>query len=126
MRILHLAPESSWRQAISTGSYQGSTRGADLSQVGYVHASTAQQLPTVIRAFYADEGLDDHLLLVIDVQTCEAAGSQVRWEISEGIEDSFPHVYGPVPIPAVVAVLEVARRDDGEAILPDLSHLDVL
>lgn len=126
MRILHLAPESSWRQAMSTGSYRGSTRGADLSQVGYVHASTGQQLPSVIRAFYADDALDDHVLLVVDVDSCEAAGSQVRWEAPEGTEDLFPHIYGPVPVPAVVAVLEITHRDDGLAIMPDLSDLDVV
>ncbi len=125
VRILHLASEGTWRQARAIGDYRGSTRGADLDQVGYVHASTADQLPSVIQAVYADDNLDEQRLLVIDVPTCEAAGSPVRWEIPEDGEHPFPHVYGPIPVQAVVAVFEVTRRNDGTVSLPDLTDLDV-
>lgn len=126
MRILHLAPRPAWREAVRTGQYRGSTRGVDLDQVGYVHASTAHQLSSVIEAVYGDDPLDDQVLLVVDVGTCEAAGSSVRWEISEGAVEPFPHIYGPIPVQAVVSVLRVTRREGGAVSLPDLTQLGVL
>jgi Domain of unknown function (DUF4440)/Protein of unknown function (DUF952) len=38
---------------------------------------------------------------VIDLADCEAAGSAVRWE---GDAEPFPHIYGPVPVSAVIEV----------------------
>jgi uncharacterized protein (DUF952 family) len=94
VRILHLAAKDIWEQASVEGTYRGSMRGADLGQVGYVNASTFQQLPLVADALYAGELLDDQVLLVIDVDRCELAGSQIRWEVPAGTGDAFPHVYG--------------------------------
>jgi uncharacterized protein (DUF952 family) len=69
MRILHLAPAALWERARSAGSYRGSTRDHDLAQVGFVHASTARQLPAVIAGLYADAALEDHVILVLDAPT---------------------------------------------------------
>ncbi|MEH3077232.1 MAG: DUF952 domain-containing protein [Quadrisphaera sp.] len=95
MRVLHLASRSVWERAQRDGAYRGSTLGADLEEVGFVHASTADQLPGVVERFYAGEDLADHVLLVVDVGACEAAGSSVRWEGPVEHGGPFPHVYGP-------------------------------
>lgn len=124
-RILHLAPAEPWQRAVRSGEYRGSTLGADLDAVGFVHASTASQLPRVIERIYRDVPLDDHVLLVIDIAACERAGSPVRWEVPDGAGEAFPHVYGPVPVAAVVAVAAV-RRDGNGVVLPSLAGLSVL
>ncbi len=65
-------------------------------------------------------------MLVVDLPACEAAGSSVRWEVPDDADEPFPHIYGPIPVAAVVAVLPVSRAADGAAVLPDLTGLDVV
>nr|WP_255480698.1 DUF952 domain-containing protein [Quadrisphaera sp. RL12-1S] len=120
-----MAQAAAWERARQLGEYRGSTLGADLDDVGFVHASTASQLPAVVAALYDGEDLADHVLLVVDVAACEAAGSPVRWEQASAGQPSYPHVYGPVPVDAVVEALGVSRDDDGVLVLPDLGGLDV-
>jgi len=125
-RVLHLAERSAWQQAAVDGDYRGSTRGADLDEVGFVHACTAAQLPGVLERYYADLPLDGHELLVVDVAACEAAGSPVRWEAPAGSAERFPHVHGPLPLAAVVAHLPLRRDGRGAAVLPRASDLEAL
>ncbi|BDZ44724.1 DUF952 domain-containing protein [Naasia aerilata] len=126
MRILHLAPASLWSRAVETGGYRGSSRNQSLEEVGFVHASTARQLPDVLAGLYADTPLDDQVVLVIDVPTCDSAGSSVRWEVPADSAQLFPHIYGPVPVSAVVAVLPISRQADGRIVMPSLAGLRVL
>ena len=67
---------------------EGQTAGApvDLAD-GFVHFSTAAQLPeTLAKHFAGEEGLT---LLACEA---EAMGSELRWEPSRGGQD-FPHLY---------------------------------
>lgn len=121
-----MAPADLWERAVEAGCYRGSTRDRDLAQVGFVHASTAVQLPAVIAGLYADAPLDDHVVLVIDAPTCDAIGSPVRWEVPGDTVDLFPHIYGPVPVSAVVAVLPISRGAGRQVVMPALDGLDVL
>jgi uncharacterized protein (DUF952 family) len=123
VRILHLALAGDWAAARERGVYEMSTRGVTLAEQGYVHASTAAQVGGVAAAFYADAG--PLVLLVLDADALEAAGSPVRWEVPDGADTAFPHVYGPVPLAAVVAEVAVALHD-GRLELPDLAGLDVV
>jgi uncharacterized protein (DUF952 family) len=50
----------------------------------------------------------------------------VRWEVPADSVQLFPHIYGPVPVSAVVAVLPISRHSDGRIAMPDLDGLDVL
>jgi uncharacterized protein (DUF952 family) len=109
VRILHLALAGDWDAALRRGRYEVSTRGVTLAQQGFVHASTPAQLPRVAAACYADAG--PLVVLVLDVDALEAAGSAVRWEVPDDLDEAFPHVYGPVPVSAVVA--EVPAEVDG-------------
>ncbi|WP_111767233.1 DUF952 domain-containing protein [Nakamurella deserti] len=121
-RILHLAHVDEWNQTLLTGWFDRSTRGRTLAQEGFIHTSTAGQLPMVAQRFYADDP-EPLLLLVIDIAATEAAGSPVRWDPAEG--ELFPHVYGPVPADAVVAAIPV-EFDGNRLVLPDLGGLDVV
>lgn len=123
--MLHLAARADWERARETGAYTGSTRGADLAAVGYVHASTSRQLPRVLDLLYGGEPMQDYLLLVVELRACAASGSAVRWEVPPGAGEPFPHIYGPVPLDAVRAALPVTRGEDGAVQLPDLSGLAV-
>lgn len=123
VRILHLAARDEWERALAAGGYRTSTRGMTLEQVGFLHASTAQQLPGVLERFYRDVDLAEYVVLVIDIGCCDTDGSPVRWD---PVGDSpFPHIYGPLPAAAVVATRPVHRDPTGLLVLPDLSGLDV-
>jgi uncharacterized protein (DUF952 family) len=126
VRVLHLAERGAWERARADGTYRGSTRGADLDEVGFVHACTAAQLPGVLERYYGDLPLDGHELLVVDVAACETAGSAVRWEAPPGGAELFPHVHGPLPLSAVVARLPLGRGPRGAAALPTTADLEAL
>jgi uncharacterized protein (DUF952 family) len=97
MTILHIAERTDWEAARDSGGpYEMSTRGRTLADVGFIHASRdEEQVRTVQRAFYAD--LDDLVLLVIDPDGLDVRDEPVG-------EDVFPHIYGPIPISAIIDV----------------------
>ncbi|GGM04131.1 DUF952 domain-containing protein [Nakamurella endophytica] len=125
MRILHLAERADWDRAVAGGGYRTSTRGQSLDDAGFLHACTTAQLAGVLERYYADADLGRHVVLVVDVDLCAAAGSPVRWDPVGPAGERFPHVYGPLPVPAVVAALPVTRAPDGRAVVPDVAGLDV-
>jgi uncharacterized protein (DUF952 family) len=95
--IFHIAERADWEAARAAGGpYEVSTRGRTLAEEGFIHASRDDdQVRTVQRAFYAD--LDDLVLLAIDTD-----GLDVRDEpVGNAV---FPHIYGPIPLGAVVDV----------------------
>lgn len=121
MRVLHLALAADWDAARRSGAYTTSTRGVTLAQEGFVHASTVSQVGRVAASFYSGAG--PLVLLVLDVGALEEAGSPLRWEVPDGLDEAYPHVYGPLPVSAVVAAFP-AGVDALE--MPDLAGLDVV
>ena len=103
--LYHLALADEWRQARSTGVYARSTRGLGLEQVGFIHASYAHQLAATYARFYGDAG--PVVLLTIDPGRLGQAGIAVRAEPGasspEAAAELFPHLYGPLPLAAVLA-----------------------
>src|SRR3954463_6023920 len=109
MRILHAALTRDWNKAREDGSYDVSTRGTSIVEADYVHASTAAQLPGVLDRFYDDVPAVD--LLGRDVDRLEHEGASVVWENPHDVHDGpYPHVYGVVPVGAVVEVLRVEHQ----------------
>lgn len=108
--MLHLALESDWFDALETGWYPVSTRGATVDEVGFLHAcrDMAQVHAAVARA-YGDEPAR-LLVLVIDPDLLPA-GYEVRDEPGPGgagAADTYPHVYGgDLPVAAVVDVRQL-------------------
>ncbi|MGW1464848.1 DUF952 domain-containing protein [Streptomyces sp. NPDC002308] len=98
--LLHLTEPALWAEAQHDGSYTWSTRGRTLQQEGFIHLSHPHQLPAVARMLYGSEEVD-LVVLVIDPDRLTAP---LRHEaMSEGGEE-FPHLYGPLPVDAVVEV----------------------
>lgn len=110
--ILHICPAADWAAVPSGGVYAP----ASLTDVGFVHCS---DFGTV--QFPADRvfrGRIDLLLLVVDPDRLEVP---VRWEPADPPEPGapwFPHVYGPIPTAAVVAVHPFPPGPDGSFRLP--------
>ena len=80
---------------------------------GFVHFSTAAQLPETLRLHFSGQGE----LVLLAVRTADI-GSALRWEPSWG-GDLFPHVYGTLPMASVVHVAEIAVDDAGACTLPE-------
>ena len=94
--IYHIAEAADWQQAQRDGQYTTSTRGRTLAGEGFIHASTAEQVPLVAGAYY--QGVPDLVLLVIDA---ERVRPELRYEHVPGQEDPYPHIYGPLNLDAV-------------------------
>jgi glutathione S-transferase len=95
--IFHLALPEDWVTAFDTGEYATSTRGMSLTDVGFIHCSTEEQIEATANRFYGD--LSELVLLTIDPM---AVPSDIRWEPPvPGADELFPHIYGPLPIAAV-------------------------
>lgn len=124
-RLLHVADRNEWNAATRSGVYLGSTRGRTLAQQGFVHASTAGQLQGVLNRFYADMLPAELVLLVVDTDRLAAVGVEVRWEPPPGAVELFPHLYGGLPVAAVVATLPLTAGPAGFA-APDLAGYRVV
>lgn len=99
-RIFHITTAREWADAATAGSYTRSTRGRSLADVGYLHASYADQVAAVHAAIYAD--CDEPLVLLEIDPTLVAA--EIKVESLDGSAERYPHIYGPLPIDAVISV----------------------
>lgn len=90
-KILTAAQWSAWR---ASGTFTGAA--IDLTD-GYIHLSTAQTAGETYARYFADS---PDKLVVAEVDLAQL-GDSVKWEASRGGE-LFPHVYGAIPVGAVV------------------------
>ena len=92
--IYKLLPAADWSAAVARDSYRGSA--ADRRD-GFVHFSAAGQVAaTAAIHFGGQAGL---VLLTVDEDLLDG---ELRWEVSRG-GARFPHLYGELPVTAVVA-----------------------
>lgn len=94
----------------------GQTPGAPVDVAdGFVHFSTAAQLPgTLAKHFAAEPRL---WLLALDGAAPDVAEA-LEWEPSRG-GDLFPHLYAALRMADVLTVEEIALAEDGIHRLPD-------
>jgi uncharacterized protein (DUF952 family)/lysophospholipase L1-like esterase len=93
--LFHIVTPAAWAEAAATGEY----RPASLADEGFVHFSFAHQVAATLNLRFADAGD----LVVIEVDA-GAVPTEIVVEDSYGSGTAFPHVYGPVPREAAVAV----------------------
>ncbi|MCB1006596.1 MAG: DUF952 domain-containing protein [Acidimicrobiales bacterium] len=98
--VFHLTRAADWEAALAAGEYRRSTLDRTLEEEGFIHCSTAAQLAGTFARFY--RGVPEVVRLEIDPD--RLGGVEVRWE---GDPEAFPHVYGPLPVDAVVGVTPV-------------------
>lgn len=106
--IFHIVPRSAWRSAVEEGEY----RPRSLNSEGFIHFSGPEQVLQVADERYS--GKQDLILLCVDE---DLLSSDLRYEQADGGE--FPHLYGPLNLDAVVAVIDFPARLDGGFTLPD-------
>lgn len=91
--IYHITTSEAWTKAKSAGSYATPS----LKDEGFIHCSELSQVEDIRSRFYA--GVQDLVLLTIDT---EKLTSQLIFEWSPSVQNTFPHIYGPINIDAVV------------------------
>jgi len=102
MPIFHVTTRAEWEAAEAVGSYRMSTKGVTLDEVGFIHASSAEQLPRVAAFLYA--GTDDQLVVLeLDDDGIRGSGVRIPWE-DGGDGELFPHIYGALDTRFVTAV----------------------
>lgn len=116
MLIYHVALASDWAAAKEAGEYRVSTLGRTLEDEGFIHCSYANQVAGTANTFY---GKVSGPLVLLAVDTAELDDEVIAENTGGGIE-LFPHVYGPIPVPAVAAVTELSRDAGGAIVVPDL------
>lgn len=110
--IYKVLEAAAWDSAVQAGEYRGS---ADDARDGFIHFSTAAQLPgTLARHFAGRPGL---VVLAVDAA---ALGPALRWEPSRG-GALFPHLYGVLRPGAVRAVHPLPLESGGRHVLPELA-----
>lgn len=108
--IYHIANRGDWMEAQGKGGYTADS----LASQGFIHCSTAQQVVRVANNFY--HGVKDLVLLSIDPGKLPV---EVRYENLEGGDELFPHVYGSIPLEAIIKSLNFDPQPDGSFQFPE-------
>ncbi|WP_033292066.1 DUF952 domain-containing protein [Amycolatopsis jejuensis] len=111
--ILHICTRDEWAAVPDGGEY----RAPSLDDAGFIHCSDPGTVALPANALY--RGQAGLVLLEVDPALVDAP---VRWE--NGVPPDprgilFPHVYGPIPRNAVVAVHDFPTDPDGSRTLPE-------
>ena len=101
MRIFHLATKADWDAAQASGSYTTSTYGVSLADKGFIHASRADQWEGVRERFYAEV---EEPLVLLEIDTDLLDVPVVEEPPAPDVQETFPHIYGPLKPEAVVGV----------------------
>ncbi len=105
--LVHLCSAEDWRRAQESGEH----RPESLDAQGFVHLSAPEQVHLPANRLYA--GRRDLVLLRIDPAKLSAP---VRWEHGVPTDPEamlFPHLYGPLPVDAVMIVTAYLPGPDG-------------
>jgi uncharacterized protein (DUF952 family) len=97
------------KQMQRDGVFSGSP--ADIAD-GYIHLSCGSQLASTLDKHFSK--VDGLMLAAVDLSQL---GNTVRWEPARGGQ-LFPHIYGRLPVGAVLAVATLERTPDGLVKLP--------
>lgn len=102
--IYHITSRSNWASALTAGEYSADS----LESEGFIHCSTSGQVQATANRFF--RGQQDLVLLNIDEKKVPA---EIKYENMEGGKDEFPHIYGPLPLEAIIRALDLTPNPDG-------------
>ena len=106
--IVHIVSQSVWNEAQAAGEYRGDT----LETEGFIHCSTPEQVVEVANLRF--RARTDLCLLVIDPTR---VNPKILYE-DGGNGKMYPHIYGPLNLSAVRAVIPFRPVSEGTFALP--------
>ena len=96
--IYHVTTATEWNAAKEKGYYEAPS----LKEEGFIHCSQEHQVAGVLERYFSDKtGL---IKLVIDT---DKLTSRFVFDWSPSTKDTFPHVYGPINMEAVTAIIAI-------------------
>jgi uncharacterized protein (DUF952 family) len=110
--IYKISSHDLWREAERRGAFEGAP--IDVAD-GFIHFSAAHQVAETAAKHF--RGQTDLVLAAVEA---DRLGTALRWEPSRG-GDLFPHLYGALPMAAVISVVDLALGADGAPIIPPLA-----
>ena len=108
-KVYKIVTAGEWRAIRAAGVFRGSL---DDWRDGFIHLSSQAQAEETARLKFAGKG--ELRLLTVDA---EALGEALRWEPSRG-GDLFPHLYGDLPLSAIVSIEPLTVGEDGAYVFP--------
>ncbi len=105
--LVHLCRTDDW----SAARISGEVRPESLASVGFIHLSTPEQVHLPANRLF--RGREDLVLLHIDPSRLD---SPIRWELGVATDPEsmlFPHLYGALPVGAVINVTSYRPSADG-------------
>jgi len=109
--IYKICETALWREAERKSVFTGAP--IDIRD-GYIHFSTAHQAVETAAKHFA--GIDNLLLVAVGA---DALGSALKWEPSRG-GALFPHLYGALPLDAVLWTKPLPLGANGRHVFPEL------
>lgn len=107
--IFHICRREEWQQATAEGAYRGSSQDrAD----GFIHFSTGAQ----VKASAAKHRAGQSGLVLVTVDSGRL-GPALRWEPARNGQ-LFPHLYGALPLEAVIRIDDLPLGPDGRPVFP--------
>jgi uncharacterized protein (DUF952 family) len=94
--IYHVTTKAGWEEAQQRGLFET----ASLNTEGFIHCSEEQQVYGVLQRYFAEK--TDLVKLVIDTGRLTSRYVQ---EWSPSTQDTYPHIYGPINLDAVIEVI---------------------
>ena len=110
MTVYKIIAADLWHAAEDSGVFTGA--GIDLTD-GFIHLSTGAQARRTAQLYFAGQG---NLVLVAADGT--SLGDALKYEPSRD-GDLFPHLYGSLPLTAVLSVRPLPLGADGNHTFPD-------
>ncbi len=107
--LYKILSQQEWLQVLEAQALAGF--GIDLTD-GFIHLSSAEQVKETARVYFS--GREDLMLVIIDSSSLKAS---LKWEESRA-GALFPHVYGVIPMAAVLAAEMLPLGVDGEHEFP--------
>lgn len=111
MQLLHIISDQEWAAAQQAGDYQPPSLQAE----GFIHCSTVEQVATTANRYYI--GRKDLHILVIDPDLIDAP---LKFEDTSGRGEVFPHIYGPLNLNAIVAIVPFRPTADDTFATPQI------
>jgi uncharacterized protein (DUF952 family) len=105
--LYHITSRDDWAEAEINKIYQPPS----LTTEGFIHLSTDKQLLASANKFY--KGKPDLLVVAINEKRLDA---DLKYDAADG--DSYPHLYGPLNMEAVVEVVGLPITETGEFDVP--------
>jgi len=97
--IYHVTTAADWKAGRQKGAYTTPSLQAE----GFIHCSADDtQVAGVLQRYFS--GKDNLLKLVIDT---DKLSSRFIYEWSPSTADTFPHIYGPINLDAVIETVKI-------------------